>query len=115
MSNTLRRNLILSSVMIPLALGLAACGGGYDNRRHAEAMYLNDRGEALEDAALTSKVAALITEDRSLQGSEIHVTTSGNTVRLTGYVASRNDGLRAEDLAHDVPGVRRVHNDLDIR
>ena len=96
-------------------MGITACGGGYYDERHAQAEYLSDRGEYLEDAALTSKVAAVITEDRSLQNSKIHVRTYGNAVHLTGYVASRSDAIRAEDLALDVPGVRRVDNDLFVQ
>ena len=99
-----------------MALGLAACGGGYGySERDAAADYLADRGEALEDSAVTSKVAAMITQDRTLAGSEIHVRTFGNMVRLTGYVASRGDAMRAEDLAYSVAGVRDVDNNLLIR
>ena len=103
-------------LLLPLAVGLSACGGGgyYDSRR-AEADYLADRGERLEDAALTSKVAAMMTDDRSLNGSEIHVSTFGNTVQLTGYVASRRDAIHAEDLALNIPGVRDVENRLSVR
>ena len=64
---------------------------------------------------MTSKVAALLTDERSLHGSKIHVRTYGNSVHLTGYVESHNDAIRAENLALDVPGVRRVDNDLEIR
>jgi osmotically-inducible protein OsmY len=114
-----KRNLIASILIIPLALalalGLAACGGSYYDERAAQAQYLSDRGEYLEDAALTSKVAAVITDDRTLQNSKIHVRTYGNTVHLTGYVASRSDAMRAEDLALEVPGVRRVDNDLFVQ
>ena len=95
-------------------MALAACGSSSYDERAAEANYLADRGEALEDAAITSKVAAMYTEDRRLEGSQIHVRTFGNVVHLTGYVVSRNDMLRAEDLALQVSGVRRVENDLAI-
>ena len=110
------RKVTLFSAAALLALGLSACGGGgYYNQRHAEAEYLNDRGEALEDAAITSKVAAMITEDRTLSGSQIHVKTYENTVHLSGYVASRDDAVHAVEIAYQVRGVRNVDNDLDIR
>jgi len=113
--NIVKRTLILACAIVPLSMGITACGGGYYDERHAQAEYLSDRGEYLEGAALTSKVAAVITEDRSLQNSKIHVRTYGNAVHLTGYVASRSDAIRAEDLALDVPGVRRVDNDLFVQ
>jgi len=109
-----RKTFITAAAMVPLALGLAACGGGYASERRAEADYLAVRGEALEDAALTSKVASLITEDTSLSGSQIRVRTYGNIVQLEGYVASRADKARAEDLAYSVRGVRDVDNNLMI-
>jgi hyperosmotically inducible protein len=108
-----RKTLIASLFMLPLAIGLAACGGGYSQRR-AEADYLAVRGEALEDAALTSKVASLLTEDTTLNGSQIRVRTYGNIVHLTGYVVSRADKARAENLAYSVRGVRDVDNELMI-
>jgi osmotically-inducible protein OsmY len=117
MTNTLplRRVLLLSSAAL-FTLTLSACGSsGISNERRAEAEYLDDRGEALEDAALTSKVAAVIMEDRRLQGMEIHVKTFDNIVHLTGYVESRDDAHIAEDRAMMVRGVRAVDNDLLIR
>jgi len=113
--NVKNRHVMFAVLSIPLAFGLAACGGGYSAERRAEAEYLNNRGEALEDAAITSKVAAAITDDTTLRGSQIHVKTYGNTVHLTGYVVSRNDARHAENLAYSVRGVRDVDNDLDIR
>lgn len=110
-----RRSILVPVLMAPLTLGLAACGSSDDSERRAAADYLQNRGEALEDSAITSKVAAAITEERSLSGSEIRVKTYNNIVHLTGYVASRNDARMAEDLAYDVRGVREVDNDLLVR
>jgi len=39
----------------------------------------------------------------------------GRSVHLTGYVNSRSDAIHAEDLALEVPGVRRVDNDLFVQ
>jgi osmotically-inducible protein OsmY len=108
--------MVLSSALLPLSFGLAACGSdSYYNERRAEANYLEDRGEALEDAALSSKVAAAIMEDRHLEGMQIHVKTYNNIVHLTGYVTSRADARRAEERAYMIRGVRGVDNDLVIQ
>ncbi|MBY0511285.1 MAG: BON domain-containing protein [Rhodospirillaceae bacterium] len=109
---TMRRTLALSSLL--LCFGLAACGGGASRERRAEADYLQDRGEALEDAALSSKVAAAIMEDRHLSGMKIHVKTYNNIVHLTGYVESRSDVRHAEERAMTVNGVRGVDNRLVV-
>lgn len=108
----MRRAFALSSVL--LCFGLAACGGGAYSDRRAEANYLQDRGEALEDAALSSKVAATIMEDRHLSGMKIHVKTYNNIVHLTGYVESRSDKRHAEERALMVKGVRGVDNNLVV-
>ncbi len=102
-------------VLAPLCFGLTACGGGYRSERQVEADYLQDRGEALEDAALSSKVAAVIMEDRHLEGMQIHVKTYNNVVHLTGYVETRSDAHRAEERAYTVRGVRGVDNDLVVQ
>jgi osmotically-inducible protein OsmY len=109
----MRRTFALSSVL--LCLGLAACGGGAYSERRAEADYLQDRGEALEDAALSSKVAAAIMEDRHLSGMQIHVKTYNNVVHLTGYVESPADARLAEERAMMVRGVRAIDNDLIVQ
>ena len=112
---SIRRVLTLSLIVVPLSFGLAACGGGYRTERQAEADYLQDRGEALEDAALSSKVAAVIMEDRHLEGMQIHVKTYDNVVHLTGYVDTREDAHRAEERARMVRGVRGVDNNLVVQ
>jgi len=107
------RNL-MAAAALPLALGLAACGGSPTAYERARADYLDARGEYLEDAALTSKVAAAILNEPRLRDSTIRVSTYGNIVRLTGVVATVRDVYRAEDIAASVQGVRRVDNDLVV-
>ena len=100
-------------IMIATALGFAACATPRDVDRE-RAMYLENRGEYLEDAALTSKVAAAILDEPRLRDSTIRVMTYGNIVQLTGEVESLRDAYRAEDVALSVSGVRRVDNDLVV-
>jgi osmotically-inducible protein OsmY len=104
--------LILAAAAMPLAL--AACGSSPTNYERARSDMLDSRGEYLEDAALTSKVAAAILDEPRLRDSAIRVSTYGNIVQLTGQVGSLSDAYRAEDIAASVIGVRRVDNDLVI-
>ena len=106
------RTVLAAAALLPLALG--ACGGSPTAYERARADYYDSRGEYLEDAALTSKVAAAILDEPRLRDSAIRVSTYGNIVQLTGEVASLSDAYRAEDIAASVIGVRRVDNDLTV-
>ncbi|MGE3334143.1 MAG: BON domain-containing protein [Rhodospirillaceae bacterium] len=103
---------IIAVALAPLAL--AACGSSPTAYERARADYYDSKGEYLEDAALTSKVAAAILDEPRLRDSTIRVTTYGNIVQLTGQVESLRDAYIAEDLAASVMGVRRVDNDLVV-
>lgn len=107
------RTALIALTLTPLAL--SACGTSapttYERARSAQ---FQDRGEYLEDAALTSKVAAAILDEPRLRDSAIRVSTYGNIVQLSGAVGSLSDAYRAEDIAASVVGVRRVDNDLTI-
>ncbi len=103
---------VLAVALAPLAL--SACGSSPTAYERARADYYDSRGEYLEDAALTSKVAAAILDEPRLRDSTIRVTTYGNIVQLTGQVESLRDAYIAEDIAASVRGVRRVDNDLVV-
>ncbi|WP_432762561.1 BON domain-containing protein [Neorhizobium vignae] len=49
-----------------------------------------------------------------LDASNITVTVQGSEVTLDGFVSSRWDKRRAEDLVDDVSGVRHVQNNLRV-
>lgn len=109
------RKSVLSVMLLPLALGVAACSSTTTTYERERAAYLDNRGEYLEDAALTSKVAAALIDEPRLRDSTIRVNTYGNIVQLSGEVESLRDSYRAEDIAMSIRGVRRVDNDLVIR
>jgi hypothetical protein len=67
------------------------------------------------DARIHEDVCELMTEDDDLDPSEIEVTVRDGEITLTGTVESRQDKRRAENLAERVPGVRDVHNHLQVQ
>lgn len=106
------RTSLIAVALLPLAL--SACGSSSSSYDRARANYYDSRGEYLEDAALTSKVAAAILDEPRLRDSTIRVSTYGNIVQLSGDVKSMRDAYIAEDIAASVIGVRRVDNDLRV-
>jgi osmotically-inducible protein OsmY len=112
MLGLMRPRIAIVAALLPIAL--AACGGSPTSYERARADAYSNRGEYLEDAALTSKVAAAILDEPRLRDSTIRVSTYGNIVQLSGAVESLRDAYRAEDIAASVIGVRRVDNDLVV-
>ena len=72
-------------------------------------------GDAMEDAALTTKIKAKMALDDSVKSRAIDVTTDGSTVTLSGTVGSTAERDRAVALARDTAGVTRVIDHLQVR
>lgn len=104
-------------VVMPVSM-LAGCGfdGGpvFDGSSSDHQIRL---GGATEDAApLSLKVRTALRKNAQTSLSRIQVSgVSDDSVKLTGYV--NDDAIRqeAERVAGNVPGVRFVVNNLDVR
>lgn len=72
-------------------------------------------GEYVDDAGITASVKSEIFQDPALKMFQIHVETFQNTVQLSGFVDSRTEAKKAEQLARNVHGVRKVNNNLVVR
>jgi len=67
------------------------------------------------DTRIEEDINDRLTASPALDASDIVVTVSDGEVTLDGYVETRQDKRRAEDLADDVMGVRHVQNNLRLR
>ncbi|AIL13176.1 hypothetical protein IM40_06160 [Candidatus Paracaedimonas acanthamoebae] len=72
-------------------------------------------GEYVDDAAVTTKVKAKLKAEPNFDASDIKVTTVKNSVKLTGTVRSLAEKEKAQELALNVTGARKVINNLTIR
>jgi len=72
-------------------------------------------GEYVDDAKITASVKAKLTAEKAVNFTRIGVETSNNVVVLTGEVESREQKERAEKIAKQVDGVKRVDNNLQIK
>jgi hyperosmotically inducible periplasmic protein len=72
-------------------------------------------GENVDDASITSAVKAKLAGERVGTLTQVGVETVRSTVYLTGVVPTAEDKRRAEDIASQVKGVRKVVNNLQIK
>jgi len=72
-------------------------------------------GDYMDDSAITTKVKAAIAGDALLKVSQITVTTTNGTVRLSGVVDSRQALDRAVEVARSVEQVQAVDNNLGVK
>ena len=71
--------------------------------------------EYVDDASITMSVKNNIVQDSSLKMFQIHVETFQNIVQLSGFVDSKTESRRAEEIAKNIKGVRSVKNNIVIR
>lgn len=69
---------------------------------------------AFDDTKITSKVKVALHDDQTTKSSDIDVHTSAGVVTLTGRVPSDLVAHRAEQLAENTEGVRRVESELQV-
>lgn len=71
-------------------------------------------GRVIDDATITSKVKAALLGDPDISGLKINVDTENGVVRLKGEIKTMALRKKAESLARDVEGVKKVDNQLVI-
>jgi len=93
---TLRASLVCCAVMVLLALG--ACSS------------TRTPGTQVDDAAITAAVKAKLAADGDINPFNIDVDTNEGVVTLQGRVEKEAARTKAEELARETDGVRRVIN-----
>lgn len=120
----MNRNIVFASFLFALAILLTT--GGMTSR-NLSASYKDDiqpaglqvESEAQQssdqDASITTAIRLKFANDEVVSAANIHVDTSGRSVRLVGVVASRVIADRAVQLGRSVDGVKTVHSQLIVR
>jgi len=72
-------------------------------------------GQYVDDSTITTSVKAKLVADKVVNVTRIDVDTTNRVVSLNGVVESPEQKTRAEQLAMQVGGVRRVDNNLQIQ
>ena len=71
--------------------------------------------QTMDDASVTVSVERKLTSERAADFTRVDVDTNEGIVQLSGVVQTSEQRARAEDLAKQVTGVRRVHNNLQVQ
>jgi hyperosmotically inducible periplasmic protein len=72
-------------------------------------------GMTIDDSLLTAKVKAQLVTNPVTKARQIDVTTLRGVVQLSGFVDSADERSEATRVASKVPGVKDVHNDLQVK
>lgn len=72
-------------------------------------------GQTIDDATITASVQAKLTGDKLSNFTRINVDTDRSVVTLKGTVQSMEEKIRAENLARQIDGVKRVNNNLSVQ
>ncbi len=100
----MKRHLILFVILL---FAISGCAG-----THKSGENLVER--MLDDSTITTRINHEMVKDDIVKARQIDVDTIGGHVTLTGVVATREVSARASQIAHRVPGVKSVSNNLQI-
>jgi len=94
-------------------------GGGYGGSQagseYSRHIGRGPKGYTRSDDRIKEDICDRLTDDASIDASEIEVKVSNAEVTLTGTVDSREAKHRAEDCAETIPGVKNVQNNLRVQ
>jgi hyperosmotically inducible periplasmic protein len=96
---------MLISVMLALLLSAVGC----------TSMTGETAGQYVDDSTITATVKAKLVGEKAANFTRVDVDTTNKVVSLNGIVESPAQKDRAEQLAMQVGGVRRVQNNLQIQ
>ncbi|CAE10837.1 BON domain-containing protein [Wolinella succinogenes] len=72
-------------------------------------------GEYLDSTVISGKVRANILADKEVSIFKIDVTTYKGVVQLSGFVKTTKEKTRAEAIAKEVEGVKKVINNIVVK
>ena len=96
---------LLGSLAIAVLLSAAGC----------TAMTGETAGQNVDDSTITASVKTKLAADKIGSLTRIDVDTTRQVVSLNGIVDSPEQKARAEQLASQVSGVKKVNNNLQIQ
>ena len=80
-----------------------------------QAMTGRTAGQNVDDTVLTSSVKTKLAGDKLSSLTRVDVDSTNGTVSLNGVVESSDQKARAQELASQVSGVKKVVNNLQVQ
>ena len=96
---------ILLCLFLTLMLSVSGCAS----------MTGQTTGQYVDDRTITASVKSKLVADRASNLTRVDVDTTNQVVSLNGVAATPDQKRRAEDIAAQVSGVRRVNNNLQVQ
>lgn len=93
-----------------LLVGLLGITSGCSSTSKSESA-----GQYVDSSVLTTRVKAAIFNEPTLKSLEVNVETYKGEVQLSGFVTSREQILKAVEVAKSVPGVIGVKNNMAVK
>ena len=72
-------------------------------------------GQNIDDATLTGSVKTKLAGDKISSLARVDVDSTGGVVSLNGVVESADQRARAQELASQVSGVKKLINNLQVQ
>lgn len=72
-------------------------------------------GQYVDDSVITTRVKTAFVKDPDLKAMDIKVKTYQGIVQLSGFVDSKKEVTKAEEVAKNVSNVKSVENDLIVK
>lgn len=72
-------------------------------------------GAYVDDTTITTQIKSRMAADPMVAASSISVETLKGEVQLSGFAKSAAERSKAEVIARDINGVKRVRNDIVVR
>jgi len=78
------------------------------------AFFVGCNSQALDDSTITAKVKSKLATDSQTSAIKIGVETKQGIVTLSGTVPTDTEKTKAEQLARNTDGVKKVQNDIKV-
>ena len=89
-------------------------GGAFDALLELSHRGRGPRGYRPSDERLREIICERLTDDPSIDASDLAVSVANGEVTVQGTVQVREQKYAIEDLIADVPGVTELHNDIRV-
>lgn len=103
-------NTAKTSTIAALFLSIVVALGGCASTKTSEST-----GEFIDDTVLTANVKTALLADKTTPGMSIQVESFKGKVQLSGFVNTKEQAQKAEEVASRVKGVKSVINKIDVK